>query len=215
MAKNTMIDAAEAARMCEVDVRGFLTAMTGKLTLTSEETKAAQAKLLAVKLDNPEIQEVLQPVLEIAVQAGIWESKNELKAIWIKGSFMQVAENVFTYRRVKGGVKGGIRGVLKALGWSKTQAYKAKELVETFEDRLLEMPTGINAAKLIELLQRQKIDKKQGKVFDPAEWLEKHESEVRDAKSSDALREILGTVKKKALPVSAYLPILENRRTGS
>src|SRR5271157_351005 len=115
--KTKTMDDTEAARMCEVDVQAFLNEMKGKLALTLEDNKAAKARVSAIKID-PETQKILEPALEIVAQAEIWGSRNELKRMWIQGRFMQVAENIFSYRRVKGGITGGIRGVLKALGWS-------------------------------------------------------------------------------------------------
>ena len=165
--KTKTMDDTEAARMCEVDVQAFLNEMKGKLALTSEDNKAAKARVSAMKLNDPGTQKILEPILEIVVQADNWESKNELKTTWVRGRFMQVAENVFTYRRVQGGVNGGIRGILKALGWSRSRAYRAKDLVETFEDGLLEMPPGINAAKLLALIEKQKQEKKRGRFLIP------------------------------------------------
>ncbi len=197
--KTKTMDDTEAARMCEVDVQAFLNEMKGKLALTSEDNKAAKARVRAIKLDS-ETQKILEPALEIVVQAAIWDSRNELKRMWIQGRFMQVAENVFSYRRVKGGITGGIRGVLKALGWSKSQAYRAKDLVETFEDGLLAMPTGISAAKLLALIEKQKQEKKRGKIFDPVTWLDDHKHAVRDSKNCDAVKEMLGIAKEKKSP---------------
>jgi len=197
--KTKTMDDTEAARMCEVDVQAFLNEMKGKLALTLEDNKAAKARVSAIKIDS-ETQKILEPVLEIVVQADIWDSRNELKRMWIQGRFMQVAENIFSYRRVKGGITGGIRGVLKALGWSKSQAYRAKDLVETFEDALLEMPPEINAAKLLALIEKQKYEKKLGKSFDPVSWLDEHNDDLRAANSVEAVQEILGTVKEKKIP---------------
>ena len=109
-------------------------------------------------------------------------------------------KGIFKYTRVKGGLTGGIRGILKALNWGKTQAYMAKELVETFGDDLLKMPVGITAAKLMELLEKRKQDKKNGVVFNPIAWLDEHKQALQEAQDSRAVKELLGIVKEKKSP---------------
>ena len=183
--------------MCQTDVNNFLQDVRDKLPLSVEQKSAAKAKLKTIKLDDPEIQKILQDSLEIVIQADIWESTNELKAAYIKGYFMGVAENIFRYRRVKGGTKGGIRGLCEALGWGKSQAYRAKKFFEIFDDALLTMSPGISAAKLQVLVDKQGKAKKNGEIFNPEEWLEKHKDELEQAKTAGDVEEMVGTVKAK------------------
>lgn len=183
----------------EADLQQFLKAAKGTMVLTSEEKKGAMAKSDSLKFDQS-VQEQLQPILEVAIQSNFWKAKSDLKATWLTGSVMRLAEGIFKYTRVKGGLTGGIRGILKALNWGKTQAYVAKELVETFGDDLLKMPVGITAAKLVELLERRKQDKKHGEIFDPKAWLNEHKQALQEAQDSRAVKELLGIVKEKKSP---------------
>jgi hypothetical protein len=194
----------------EADLQQFLYTVKGTMVLTPEEKKGAKTKSDSLKFDDPSVQKRLQPVLEIAIQSNFWKAKTDLKATWITGSVMRLAEGIFKYTRVKGGVTGGIRGILKALNWGKSQAYRAKELSEVFGDDLVKMPVGITAAKLAELLERRKRDKKHGKVFDPIAWLDEHKEALRDAKSADAVKELLGTVKEKTTPKPKSVETEEN-----
>ena len=192
----------EVARNCQETVDHFLAKIgwRKKEPQTYEEGQAVKAKLAGIRLADPETQTVLEPLLKIVIQIDVSESKDQRTVQWIKGMFMQAAEQIFSYRRVKGGVRGGVRGVLEALGWGKTQAYRAKDLVETFGDWLLTMPVEISVNKLLELIERRTQDKKKGRFFDPVAWLEENKDALREARSSDAIKKLVGTEKEKRPP---------------
>lgn len=184
----------------EADLQQFLKAVKGTMVLTPEEKKGAKAKSDSLKFDQS-VQEQLQPILEVAIQSNFWKAKTDLKSTWITGSVMRLAEGIFKYTRVKGGLTGGIRGILKAMNWGKTQAYLAKELVETFGgDDLLKMPTGITLAKLAALLERRKQEKKHGNIFNPKVWLNENKQALQEAQDSRAVKELLGIVNEKKTP---------------
>jgi hypothetical protein len=193
----------------EADLQQFVKAVKGTMVLTPEEKKGAKAISDSLKFDQS-VQEQLQPIVEIAIQSNFWKAKSDLKATWIQGSVMRLAEGIFKYTRVKGGLTGGIRGILKALNWGKTQAYVAKELSETFGDDLLKMPVGITAAKLAELLERRKQDKKHGEIFNPKSWLDQNRQAFQDAQDSRAVKELLGIVKEKKTPKPKSVETEEN-----